>query len=84
MNDERKLFVGNLAWAVDGLDLEDIFKEFGTVESAQARAPHAASAPRRAEHARQLRSRYSSGCDAQPCGAIGRQLCPAQPPTQPQ
>jgi RNA recognition motif-containing protein len=37
-NDDRKLFVGNLAWAVDGLDLEDIFKEFGTVESAQARA----------------------------------------------
>jgi nucleolin len=34
-NDERKLFVGNLAWAVDGLDLEDIFKEFGAVESAQ-------------------------------------------------
>ena len=36
-NDERKLFVGNLAWAVDGLDLEDIFKEFGAVESAQVR-----------------------------------------------
>jgi nucleolin len=34
-NDDRKLFVGNLAWAVDGLDLEDIFKEFGVVESAQ-------------------------------------------------
>lgn len=34
-NDDRKLYVGNLAWAVDGLDLEDIFKEFGTVESAQ-------------------------------------------------
>lgn len=30
--------MGNLAWAVDHLDLEDIFQEFGTVESAQARA----------------------------------------------
>ena len=29
--------MGNLAWAVDGLDLEDIFKEFGAVESAQVR-----------------------------------------------
>jgi nucleolin len=34
-NDDRKLYVGNLAWAVDNLDLEDIFKEFGKVESAQ-------------------------------------------------
>jgi len=33
-NDDRKLYVGNLAWAVDQLDLEDIFKEFGPVESA--------------------------------------------------
>ena len=36
-NDDRKLYVGNLAWAVDHMDLEDIFKEFGEVESAQAR-----------------------------------------------
>jgi RNA recognition motif-containing protein len=43
VNDDRKLFVGNLAWAVDGLDLEDIFKEFGTVESAQARTRFAAA-----------------------------------------
>ena len=42
-NDDRKLYVGNLAWAVDQLDLEDIFKEFGPVESALAR-PHAFAA----------------------------------------
>ena len=52
MNDERKLFVGNLAWAVDGQDQEDIFKEFGTVESAQARRPRAtrSAANARAAH----------------------------------
>ena len=37
--------MGNLAWAVDGLDLEDIFKEFGAVESAQVCCVGSASSP---------------------------------------
>jgi RNA recognition motif-containing protein len=68
VNDERKLFVGNLAWAVDGLDLEDIFKEFGTVESAQARRPTRAAEPqpRTAVLAARLRRRVARRrCDRQ-------------------
>jgi RNA recognition motif-containing protein len=31
----KKLHVGNLTWNVSGADLEQLFSEFGTVESAQ-------------------------------------------------
>jgi RNA recognition motif-containing protein len=30
-----KLFVGNLAWSVDDQTLEDVFNDFGTVQSAR-------------------------------------------------
>ena len=30
-----KLFVGSLPWAVDDQQLEDLFKDFGTVQSAK-------------------------------------------------
>jgi RNA recognition motif-containing protein len=76
VNDDRKLFVGNLAWAVDGLDLEDIFKEFGTVESAQARRPrmHARRTPTHTtKRRRQPRAR---GAPLAGSAASG-----AQPPT---
>jgi len=68
---------------VDGLDLEDIFKEFGTVESAQARA----SAGRTPRCPRSTRSqRLSGGADRWALSVPARELqhsralCAMSPP----